>query len=488
MRIVTFRHPKFPLVVATLHWLLTFGMERLVLVVSPAEHPVDYCLCKLILWAALYGFWTLIWKGLLSPERKSSREHKILLFALPVLALLLVWLFLFHPFILNGDEQNLYDRATALDSFAFWFNYPSGYYWIMGIMLIPHYMGPTLIKILLQSLVAGYCLARQSERSGVLRALPLYLLFLLPFVMDQGISAHRLPTYGMLYLFLAAKLLFDWLDHTVLDWKTLIMESAILAILSIWRSEGIYFTVLGIFLIVSAYRVHLKMESLKMLLCYVLIFAAVALPQLSAYANIPYDASLRTKPLCGYALCNMFRNGLTEEMIDDADRRAIDTYLSFETIHEYNETQGDLNYYQAFIMNDTEPDVGYDDQARFCDAAKRVILQNLPIYLKSQFNAWLYTNNQYTIDLSRPLVAVRNLCCRVMYPTLLVVLFCIWSLIGKKWLPFWLTGGAICNWAMVTALMPAAYAKYFYVTYLLGYFLLFAGICHLITGKKNQNA
>lgn len=485
MSTLKIQRPKFPLIVGTLHWLLTFWLEQFVLVVSPTEHLVDYCLCKLILWAALYGFWTLIWKGLFSPERKGSRERDILLFALPILAVLLVFLFLFHTFSLSGDEQNLFDRATALDSFAFWFNYPSGYYWIMGIMLIPYYMGPVLIKLLLQSLVAGYCLARQRERSGVVRSLPLYLLFLLPFVLEQGISAHRLPTYGMLYLFLAAKLLYDWMDHLTLDWKTLVMESAILAVLAIWRSEGIYFTVLGIFLIVAAYRVPLKKESLKMLVCYVLIFAAVALPQLSAYTNAPYAASLRTKPLCGYALCNMFRNGLTEDMIDEEDWKAINTYLSFETIHEYNEKNGDHNYYQAFIMNDTEPDVGYDDQEKFCDASTRVIVQNLPIYLKSQYNAWMYTNEQYAIDFSlSPMVLARNLSSRVMYPALLVVLFFIWALIRRKWLPFWLTGGAICNWAMVTVLMPAAYAKYFYVTYLLGYFLLLVGICQLIGRKK----
>ena len=74
---------------------------------------------------------------------------------------------------------------------------------------------------------------------------------------------------------------------------------------------------------------------------------------------------------------------------------------------------------------------------------------------------------------------------RVVYPTILVFLFCIYALLRKRWLTFWLAGGAIGNWALVLVLMPAAYAKYFYVTYLLGYFLLFMGFCQLISGKKN---
>ena len=220
-------------------------------------------------------------------------------------------------------------------------------------------------------------------------------------------------------------------------------------------------------------------------MCYVLIFAAVALPQLSAYTNAPYPTSLRTKPLCGYALVNMFRNGLTEEMIDREDWEAINTYLPFETIHEYNDKHGDYNYAWAFIMNDTEPNIGYDDQEKFCDATKRVVIRNLPIYLKSQLNAWKYTSDQYVVSSDMaPLTQLLNLSSRVVYPAVLALLFCIYALIRKRWMTFWLAGGAVCNWAMVTALMPAAYAKYFYVTYLMGYFLLFMGICQLLTGKK----
>ena len=484
-KLQSWKERRFPLIVGSLHWLLTFWLERLILVVSPTEHLLDYCLCKVILWVALYGFWNLIGKAFFAPHSKKSRERRIVLFALPMLAVLVVWLFLRHSFTPPGDEFNLFTRATQLDSFAFWFNYPSGYYWIMGIMLVPVPMGPIYIKLVLQALVCGYCLARQYERSGLLRSLPLYLLFLLPFVLEQGISAHRLPVYGMLFLFLAAKLMYDRLDGCHLDWKTLVLESAILAVLSIWRTEGIYLSVLGIILIVVAYRVPLKKASLKKLLCYVLIFAAVALPQLSAYTNAPYPASLRTKPLCGYALVNMFRNGLTEEMIDREDWEAINTYLPFETIHEYNEKHGDYNYAWAFIMNDTEPNIGYDDQEKFCDATKRVVIRNLPIYLKSQLNAWKYTSDQYVVSSDMaPLTQLLNLSSRVVYPAVLALLFCIYALIRKRWMTFWLAGGAVCNWAMVTALMPAAYAKYFYVTYLMGYFLLFMGICQLLTGKK----
>ena len=473
---------RFPLIAAALHWTASFWLESLILTVSPTAALFDYCVCKILLLAVLFGFWRFIYRAILL----KSRELSVLLFALPYLAVLVIWFFARHPMELLGDELNLFERARQLDSFAYWFNYPSGYYWIMGIMLVPHPLGPVLIKMLLQALTAGYCLTRQRERSGILRVLPLYCLFLLPFVLDQGISAHRLPTYGMLYLFLAAKLLYDRLDGVSLDSRTLIIESAVLAVLAFWRTEGIYFSVLGAILIAVAYRVPVTKASLKKLLCYVLIFAAAAAPQVSAYTGGEAPASLRTKPLCGYALCNMFRNGLTEEMISPGDHEAIDLYLPFETIHRYNEEYGDKNYSWAFIMNDVEPGVDFAAQERFCGAVKNVIAENLTIYLKSQWGAWQYTNSQYVIDFSLDFMTLAyNVSALVWFPTLLTALFCLYSLIKKYWLTFWLAGGAFGSWVLVTGLMPAAYAKYFYVSYLLGYFLLFMGICQLLSKKKD---
>ena len=480
------RENRFAFIVSILHWLLTFYLERLVLVVAPTEHLFTYCACKAILLVLLFGFWRMIWRGLFSPDRRTNREFPQLIVALAFLAVLAVWFYLRHPLTLPMDEQNLFDRATRLDDFAYWFNYPSGYYWIMGIMLIPHYLGPVWIKMGLQALLAGYCYARQRERSGTWRALPIVGLFLLPFVLTQGISAHRLPTYGVLYLFLVAKLVYDRLDNCRLDTATLVMETAMLAVLAIWRSEGIYFSVLGLILIAVAYRVPIRKASLKKAAVYALIFVMAVLPQLSAYFNAAAPLSLRAKPLYGYVLCNMFRNGLTEEMIAE-EREDIELYLPLSAVHSFNEMYGDGNYEAAYIMNNVLPDVEYADQERFCAAVKQVCIKNLPIYFKSQFNAWIYTNSQYPVGSDVGLVrSIVNLSSKVWIPTLLVFVLCIAALVKRWWLTFWLTGGAIGNWLLVVTLMPAAYAKYFYVDYLLGYFLLFMGLCQLLSNAKKE--
>lgn len=482
-----FQSRRFSWVAGGLHWLATFFLERLVFQVPPTANLLNYILCKLLVLGALTAFWELIRQGLLSPERKQSPARQYLLYALPCLAVTLGWLFVRHPFVLEGDELNLFQRAVRLDSFAYWFNYPSGFYWISCLMVIPHPMGPVFIKVLLQSLVAGYCVARQSRITGKATGLPIYLLFCLPFVLDQGISAHRLPIYGMAYLFLVAKLLYDRLEGKTLDRKTFLLLSALIGLLAIWRTEGIYLVPLGFILLFTAYRLKWGRHLWKNLGAYLLVLAVIALPQLQAYVDSDAGVALRTKPLCGYVLCNMFRNGLTEDMVAD-QREDIESYLKFSAIEEYNKTYGDQNYAEAMIMNATEA-ADYGTQERFCNGVKSVVLHHPVIYLRSQWNAWRYVSAQYPMDFSRGVGhTLYYMTYRMWLPCILVLLTCLAALWKRKWLLFWLSGGALANWAVVVALMPAAYPKYFYVDYLLGFFFALAGLCFLMGRNRNEKA
>ena len=91
------RREAIPAAVALAHWLTTFATERLVLEVAPTAHFLNYLLCKLLLLAALFGFWRLLWRALLDPERHASQERRTLCCALPYLAVLVLWMLLVRP-------------------------------------------------------------------------------------------------------------------------------------------------------------------------------------------------------------------------------------------------------------------------------------------------------------------------------------------------------------------------------------------------------
>lgn len=466
---------RVPLLLAAIHWLSTFYLETLFLEVPRSAHWGNYLICKLLVLAALYGFWNLLWAGL---TRKGSAQRAILCYMLPCLAVLVIWLLTHHSFTLIKDELAMYLKARQLDNYASWFVCYTGFYWISSLMILPTMMGPVYIKIFLQALVCGYCVYRARRCFNSRWALLLYGLFLLPELLTHGISAHRMPTYGVLYLFFAAQLLFDFLERQPLSRKKLIWLSAVAAVLTHWRSEGIYLLVLGWILILLAYRVKGKRAVARVLLFFYCIHAVVFLPQYAeSFGEDSRYLNLRMQTMYAYSIVNMHRNGLdTDQCREQLDAMAAVTPL--EGIEYVNETLGDTNYVQVYLLTDANPYLvdGYskDDLNDFCNAARSIIFQQPLVFLKAQLKAWQYTSEQLVVSFEFGLLgAAFNLLSRPLYPFLLVGLFWLAALIRRKWMTFFLTSGVLGNWAIVVLLMPAAYTKYFYVIYLMGYFLLF---------------
>ena len=153
----------------------------------------------------------------------------------------------------------------------------------------------------------------------------------------------------------------------------------------------------------------------------------------------------------------------------------------YEPGHETADDQG----FRTDVMELVRPDIDYPTQEKFCDAVKRLIIHHPFLYLKSQLLAFNYTSRQYPLtgDLKNTLLYGSY---RQWLPLILCFFFFVYSLLRKRWMTLALSFCALCNWALVTALMPAAYAKYFYVDYLMGWFLLFVGLSCLLGRRREQ--
>ncbi len=480
------REKMLPFLLTLMLWLLSFYTESFYFTVARSAHLVTYVSCKLLLFVGLFLLLDFMVRAVREP---GSRCRSVLLYSSGYFVLLLGWLLIRGPLQLQGDELNIYTHGQSLDPMAYWFNYFTGYYWISCAMLLPFQLGPILVKILLHALAVGYCTYRLSVVSSPRASLLLFLPYVQPFVLDMGVSAHRLPLYGILYLYLGAKLFFDYKEGKLLDRKTLVLLSVVIAILSYWRTEGLYLTVAGAILLLAAYRVPVKGQISKLLkpaTCYVLILAMVALPQLAAYMDKSKPSMIvRSEPLCGYALANMLRNGLEEEDISPEDYAAIDVYLPFGDIEEMNRTRGDRAYAHAMVMDLAVPGADFAVRTAFCNSVKKVILEHPFIYLRSQWNSFRYTSAQYRGSLTDAKTWY-FFSYQQWLPLILCVGFLVYSLVRRRTMTFLLSLCAVGNWALVTALMPAAYSKYFYVDYLLGYFLLFVGLALLLSGKREK--
>jgi hypothetical protein len=494
----------FPAAAALIYWLLSFWLEKRILEVPPSANLFNYICCKAVLLFALYAFWSFS-EAVFRPIDARKRARWTFIYAVPYLAFLVFWLFKYHPFVLKSDELNIFLDAVRLESYAYWFNYFTGFYWISCLMAVPTAMGPVFVKLLIQALVCGYCCARERERGRWYTALPFYLLFCLPFVMDQGISAHRLPTYGMVYAAVFAKLLYDHEELSsvekkgrfggndaprsgnaapgafgALPLKDLLLLSAGFSILAIWRSEGIYFVPLGLILLLCAYKIKDKKAALRTAGVYLLVLCLAAVPQIKSYffEENP-SVALRTKPFMAYAVTIMMRNGLTEEMIGE-EAAEMAPFVPVETIKKANEQYGESIYNGAFVLRHAEK-ADYPDQERFCDAVKRLIIKYPLLYLRSQLTAYMHVdrNTPYREGMSL-WERVTAFSWHVNPAAILSLVFTLIFLFRRRWLPFWLGLGSLGNLALVVALMPATFPKYFYLTYLYAYLVTAVLLCRLL--------
>ena len=274
-------------VLAAAHLAVTFFTDQRVFAVPASENLTDYIICKGIAFAVLlafyYGLYLLLFSGSgtkapvtgqiepassqaapgASADRTaglSDREQEraetlkeVLLCAAPYLVVVaLVAFFKLRQGYLSNDELLIYQNAVTLTHYT-WFTYITVYFYIVALMLLPFMYGPIFFKLIIELLVVGYVVMRIRRHYGRVYGYASYLLFLLYPVLAYTTSAHRLPVYFLVYLYLMTKLLFDHMEKRPVSIPGLIWILFLSAILTQWRTEGIYFAVLSLILIFITY-------------------------------------------------------------------------------------------------------------------------------------------------------------------------------------------------------------------------------------------
>ncbi len=193
-----------PLIISIIHVCISFFTDTLVFDLKGEGILHNYIPCKLLMLVFLYLFWSFIISG----DRGMLKY--CLIYLIPIAAVLA---FKLPQGFLSNDERLIFEQASALADYT-WFYYLTTWYYIVCMMIIPSFLGPIIVKVIIQVLMCGYCVNRFSlylkdKKYGAF----LYLGFLLPPILAYTTSAHRIPVYIYLYLLLAFKILMDMLER-----------------------------------------------------------------------------------------------------------------------------------------------------------------------------------------------------------------------------------------------------------------------------------
>lgn len=494
-------------VLALIHGLISLAYDRFTFTFpeSGSEHfslaVMDYMICKLFMIIILFAFYFCLYLLIFDKGSSHDKAISILKIALPYLVVIVGVLAIKLPEgFLTNDENSIYANAVSLTHDT-WFYYLTIYYYVISLMLVPFKYGPIIVKVIIQLLCASYVVYRIKDYYGKKLGMWGYVLFLLYPVIAYTTSAHRLPVYFLIYLALFCKLLFDGLKGDKLSVCEYAIILLVTAMLTQWRTEGIYLAVLVPILCLFAYKELRTMRKIVLFIALSLLTQyIVSIPQNGFLAkNLDGAANDRMKPFYAYTITNMYRNGLDHEK-NAADLAIVDKYLSLEVIEAINDYYVDINYEDVLILYregfvGVRPEATVEDFINYSDALKRIFINNPDVFLKTRWGAFCYAALPYHITyngmgikslISFGISIVKTVMYNLFIPVCMAFILCLYSLIKRRWYSFFVFGGLIAHWFIVFILAPASYFKYYFPVYIVSYFYLIVILIYLYCRRKGR--
>lgn len=465
-----------------LHWAGTFFTDKRIFAADSKSHLITYIFLKITLLIVVSFFWKFLYDAVAYNE---GQERKIIGYSLPYLIFLLILFFRSYPMQLYSDELNIFNKVTEYQIFPYHFTYFTGSYFALCFMLIPVPMGPVLIKLLVQAFVCGYVVNRTKCRAA-------YLIFLLPPVIEFSTAIHRMQLYGLIYLLLAVKITFDYIEKKELNKRRLFIICILCGILAIWRKEGIYLVISAPTLIVSVYRIKDYRRIIKAAFCYYLILLLLAAPEIYSYQKGKF--SVEASHSYNSFFVHMCRLGLDKNKYSEQMEK-IDKVLSLDAVDYINRELGDENYKDEYIAwregyIGIKDDYTLDQYHDYISSIQYLILHEPVLFLKTRLGSWNFTARNgvgvYKIGFDTVWQAFKTVAANLYIPFFIIAGTMVYTGIKRKWSFFILAGGIIVHTFITVLLSPAAYFKYYYHMYLIGYFWLFLIIWRYFYLKMNR--
>lgn len=232
------------MIAALIHWLSSFATDGFLFLITE-ENRIFYMICKSLYLIWLAVFWKKAWGCLWGILKKNPVMVRRVIYGILYGAILTIMLILLWPGIWRTDEFGILGNVVPLQIY-WWQHFLTSIFYILSFMMIPIPTGVILIQIILVSAGFGYIAQSFEDRLQIKWG---GMLCLIPFCIPSVILFHLYPMRITLYAL--SELIFFWYIYDCTDKergkiteKQLIIFALGTALLSNWRSEGIYYAML----------------------------------------------------------------------------------------------------------------------------------------------------------------------------------------------------------------------------------------------------
>ena len=396
----------------------------------------------------------------------NGKERDILKYVFPFFAILLAYFMVvifystFQATFYEGDEVEVWKSSFNL--YPFFFVYLSEIY-IVSFLIVPCTMAPTLLKIVFESLIMGYIIyrAKKHYKSNVV-----YLLYgfciLEPFYM-LGVEIHRMQWYGFIYLFVFSKLFFDILErHEISESKKLYAEVlamiCLIALLSVFRREGMYFIALGPILLLFAYwKNGFKKTAIIIIATFIITEILINIPIMRN------GMSEKTLAMDAMLVHTLAEKSLDREKIKD-ELDVLSKGFDLEAIDRWNTNRADesfdSNFFDApgwaegvYFIHRYDSTLSYEE---YKDAFLGIVKKQPIPFILSRIRAFLAAGRETNAY-------------NLFIPLILLIVELVYAMNKKNIKIALLFACVFIHIALTTLAMPASFFKYYFEMWLVAY-------------------
>ncbi len=512
---ISFQFNKTCVIIALIHWLLSFFCDRLIFdyVTWDFENLTQSIKTAMTIGAKAVFLLVLllVWQGIWYFVKKADRRYvrnTLIYFVINLAVLLLVW-----PGIWRMDEFGILNSATLLLP-VFWQNYLTSLFYVFSLMLIPAPAGIVIVQCACISLLAGYVITWFEKGFGRLGLLS-FIPFLFFPVLDSNLYPMRMSLYAFLELSLVI-LLFETRQQSEKLTKCILLA----AVVTVWRTEAVYYFVFFPLLLVILLAKKLDKKKLVRSVCgYLVLTLILFVPQTLGNrltSGSQYDLTSVVLPLVDLVQKEDEVNPDSEEL------KKIDAVVSVDAaIEGAREGKNGISLFWSnpdFVRTDYTS----AQYSQFKSAYYQLILKHPGVFLKERFTCFMQSedllenttelfdkegNANYDTFRGYPLTKPVNkeLRSRVIcllewrhYPSYtdkkagysliyspilpIILLLLCWGgcLVRKKWPVFFILSLPLIKLPLILLTAPSRLFMYYYSLYLIGYVLFFYIIIRLM--------
>lgn len=508
------------------HWLTTFITASYFFdpMTWQSDHLLSFILNKVLLLISLYLVYRFLYEAIFEKDLNKRRLilHSLYFFVPMMVLLLALW----PGPIADGDMPYFINHVSQY-SYNYYLHYLTSLVHIQALMLMPFLTGILIYQLIAYSLIMAYLVLRAKKAFRTSWAYLLYLLGALPSIAFFNLIPNRTPIYAALYILFVGILFFDYKEKRLLNWKKALSLFVVIGILSILRSEGIHFILIGPMVMALVYGDKALKPFIKNTLVgigmLIIIIPILSIPQKQWEDSVEGNFTIkRMMPAHAYNITNMLRYPI------EGDFEAIDKVLSVDIMKAYP------SYYNNVSLMMGAERVGQysqTDLVNFARASKELILDNPATFLKVRWTTFNITARK-SIDMrqdfeyhyentfkersifvdpifpslrnhlmhllsnlkqldgkdyydSKLIQVYHKLSGAVSYnlyiPLFIILVTFVVALFKRSWFWVLITIGALMHTGIIFILAPAAFFMYYIPVHVLGWYILLLNLINFLS-------